>query len=187
MYPHAHAFAFHSEQSDGLGFDFTRRQPRCGALSRQRCLRRFGFTLVEVMIVVAIIGTLASIAIPSFAHAVYRSQITRAILDLKTIENDIAGFEMESGRVPNDLAEIGRSGLRDPWGNPYEYTSFAALGNGWKGAARKDHSLVPLNSTYDLCSMGRDGESAPPLTAKASRDDIVRANDGGFLGLGSEY
>ena len=52
---------------------------------------------------------------------------------------------------------------------------------------RKDKKLVPLNSDYDLYSMGPDGESKPPLTAKASKDDIVRANDGEFVGLAERY
>jgi len=56
-----------------------------------------------------------------------------------------------------------------------------------KGKVRKDHNLVPLNSDYDLYSMGKDGKSVSPLTAKASRDDIVRANNGAFVGLASEY
>jgi len=46
---------------------------------------------------------------------------------------------------------------------------------------------VPINTDFDLYSMGPDGRSAPPLTAKHSRDDIVRANDGAFIGLASDY
>ena len=52
---------------------------------------------------------------------------------------------------------------------------------------RKDRFLVPINSCYDLYSMGKDGQSVPPLTAKASWDDIVRANDGAFVGLAWQY
>ena len=35
--------------------------------------------------------------------------------------------------------------------------------------------------------MGKDGQSAPPLTAAKSRDDVIIANDGGFIGLASDY
>ena len=52
---------------------------------------------------------------------------------------------------------------------------------------RKDKNLVPVNTDYDLYSMGEDGRSVGPFTAKASRDDIVRANDGGFVGLAADY
>ena len=52
---------------------------------------------------------------------------------------------------------------------------------------RKDHNLVPLNTDFDLYSMGPDGESASPLTAKASRDDIIRANNGSYIGTATNY
>lgn len=139
------------------------------------------------MIVVAIIGTLAAIAIPSYQQVILRAQIARAIGDIRAIQIDIDAFEFEHHRPPVDLAEVGRNTRPDPWGRPYQYLSFAAAGKGWKGQARKDHSLVPLNSSYDLYSLGRDGKSSAPLTAKASQDDIVRANDGGYIGLGSNF
>ncbi len=139
------------------------------------------------MLVVAIIGTLAGIAIPSVLAAAYRAQVARAIGDIKSIETEIDAYEIEHGRLPLSLNELGRADLTDPWGNPYQYLSFASAGRNWKGKARKDHALVPLNSTYDLYSIGRDGKSASPLTARASQDDIVRANDGGFVGLGSSF
>jgi general secretion pathway protein G len=55
------------------------------------------------------------------------------------------------------------------------------------GQARKDRFLVPLNSTFDLYSMGKDGESQPPVSARVSHDDIIRANDGGFVGLAARF
>ncbi len=53
--------------------------------------------------------------------------------------------------------------------------------------ARRDRFLVPINTYYDLYSVGKDGASVAPLTAGPSKDDIVRANDGGFIGLGRLY
>ncbi|MCP5251868.1 MAG: hypothetical protein H6939_09135 [Burkholderiales bacterium] len=46
---------------------------------------------------------------------------------------------------------------------------------------------MPINSDYDLYSMGKDGASVSPLTAKASRDDIIRANNGRFIGRAADY
>jgi general secretion pathway protein G len=46
---------------------------------------------------------------------------------------------------------------------------------------------VPVNSDFDLYSMGPDGQSKPPFTAAASRDDIVRASNGGFIGPVSDF
>ena len=75
--------------------------------------------------------------------------------------------------------------MLDPWGNPYQYLNVTTTKN--KGNVRKDRNLVPINSDYDLYSMGKDGTSQPPLTAKASRDDIIRANSGKFVGLAADY
>lgn len=52
---------------------------------------------------------------------------------------------------------------------------------------RKDRFLVPINSDYDLYSMGKDGESVAPLTAAKSRDDIVRAANGTYVGLAENF
>lgn len=56
-----------------------------------------------------------------------------------------------------------------------------------QGHLRKDHALVPVNTDFDLYSKGKDGKSQSPFTAKASKDDIVRANNGGFFGLVANY
>jgi general secretion pathway protein G len=76
---------------------------------------------------------------------------------------------------------VGYGDRRDPWGNLYQYLNIETQKG--VGKARKDQFLVPLNSDYDLYSMGRDGKSQSPLKAKASRDDILRANNGGYVGL----
>lgn len=145
---------------------------------------RLGFTLIELLVVMAIIGTLAGIAIPLFASYMEKAKITRAIADIRTIEKEILASSIEDGSFPNDLDEIGYGSLRDPWGNPYQYTPVEGTP---KGKLRKDHFMVPVNTDFDLFSMGPDGGSAAPFTAKASRDDIVRANDGQFVGSVSQY
>lgn len=53
--------------------------------------------------------------------------------------------------------------------------------------ARKDRNLIPLNSDFDLFSKGKDGQSLPPITAPVSQDDVLRANNGGFVNLASKY
>ena len=55
------------------------------------------------------------------------------------------------------------------------------------GMVRKDKNLVPINSDFDLYSMGPDGESVSPLTANSSRDDIVRGRNGDYIGNAAEY
>jgi general secretion pathway protein G len=56
-----------------------------------------------------------------------------------------------------------------------------------RSALRKDRNLVPINTDFDLYSMGPDGASAAPLTAAASQDDVVRANNGSFIGQAKDY
>lgn len=179
-----------------------------------------GFTLVELMFVVAIIATLASIAVPSYMRFVDKARSVRATAEIRSLANVIDAHEVGDGTLPDALADIGEDGVLDPWGRPYVYLKIAgnvpradaappprprfALAAGpprlilaaaggppsspnVMGQVRKDRFLVPLNSDYDLYSAGKDGESRPPLSASMSQDDIVRANDGAYIGLASQY
>jgi general secretion pathway protein G len=156
----------------------------CGTAVRPGRRQSPGFTLIEVVLVMSIFGMLLALAAPSYTRMIDNARIARAIGDIRTIEKDIASYEADKGEPPPTLASIGRAGLMDPWDRPYEYLRFA--GGGF-GDARKDRFLVPLNSTYDLYSRGKDGDTKAPLNAGASLDDIVRANDGGFVGLAVNY
>jgi general secretion pathway protein G len=145
-----------------------------------------GFTLIEVMIVIAIIGILASIGIPNFIKYREKARVAAAITEIQFIQKAIAEFSVENGMLPANLAEVEMNELKDPWGRPYQYYRMTGT-NKDTGNARKDQSLVPINSDYDLYSMGKDGMSPSPLTSAESQDDVIRANNGGFIGLGSNY
>ncbi len=157
-------------------------------LKQNRKLQTSGFTLIEVMIVVAIIATLAGIATPSFINHIDKTIRFRCIAEIKIIEKEIFSFYLTDDRFPDDLDEIGLGTMKDPWGNPYKYLSAESVKKkGKKEKMRKDHFLVPVNTDFDLYSKGPDGKSVAPFTAKASRDDIVRANNGGYIGPVSGY
>ena len=143
-----------------------------------------GFTLIELMIVIAIMGTLASIAFPAYSNHIERAKKTRCIKELQMIERELIDFLLETDTYPNSLERIGLESMLDPWGNPYEYLTIAEAKT---GQLRKDHFLVPVNTDFDLYSKGPDGLSKAPFTAKQSRDDIVRANNGQFFGSVSAY
>jgi len=128
-----------------------------------------------------IIGVLASIAIPQYQRALDLARVAKAVGDIEAIGSELSSLDS----LPTSLAAVNRVGYTDPWDRPYVYVKLE--GSKGNGQARKDHFLVPLNSDFDLYSVGKDGASSPPLTAKASADDIVRANNGGYFGLGAQY
>jgi general secretion pathway protein G len=135
--------------------------------------------------VCALIGTLSAIAATTGVAALKRARITRAIGDLRTLDTDIRAYEVEHHQMPATLADVRMVVPNDPWGRPYVYTDLSQKGS--KGKARKDHKLNPINADFDLYSVGEDGKSATPLPAPASQDDVIRAREGAFLGLASEF
>ena len=86
--------------------------------------------------------------------------------------------------LPNSLADIGYGDLLDPWGNPYQFANHANISPGQR---RKYKSTVPLNTDYDLYSMGPNGVTKAPITSANGYDDIIRAGDGEYIGPASEY
>ncbi len=141
-----------------------------------------GFTLVELLFVLAVTSTLAAIAIPAYTGYLEKVRIVRAEVEIRDMDKYISTLES----LPVTLTDLKFASQFDPWGNPYQFFNFSTT-NSWLGKARKDMFLVPLNSEYDLYSMGKDGESKPPLVALQSQDDVVRANDGEYIGLASKY
>jgi general secretion pathway protein G len=142
--------------------------------------RRPAFSLIELLIVIMVLGILASIALQSFGEAAERARVARASAEIRGIERVIVAHQIVHGPLPRTLGEAGIGNMVDPWGNAYVY--LVLDGPASTGAARKDRFLVPLNSDYDLYSKGRDGLSMAPLTARTSRDDVIRAADGAYVG-----
>lgn len=139
------------------------------------------------MVTLVIASLLVTLAIPSYAAFSQRARVARAIGDIGSLGLAIEQFRLNhDDRIPMSLAELGPNVPLDPWGSPYEFLNIAAAGPG-NGSFRKDGQLNPLNSDFDLYSRGKDGDSMGPLSAEASRDDIVRANNGAFIGLGEDY
>ncbi|KIH75886.1 general secretion pathway protein GspG [Geoalkalibacter ferrihydriticus DSM 17813] len=120
-----------------------------------------GFTLIEIMVVVIILGILAGIVVPRLLDEPDEARRTKAQVQIRSFEEALAMFKLhngffpsteqglqalvrkpETGRIPNNYREGGyiRQIPLDPWGNPYVYLSPGVHGE------------------YDLISYGADGE-----------------------------
>ncbi len=117
-----------------------------------------GFTLIEVMIVVVILGVLATMVMPKILDKPEQARRTKAKVDIRSIQSALAMFKTDTGRFPATaeglqslVANPGARGYSengylervpaDPWGNKFIYLS--------PGVHNKD---------YDLVSYGKDGE-----------------------------
>ncbi|PLX78213.1 MAG: type II secretion system protein GspG [Desulfuromonas sp.] len=121
-----------------------------------------GFTLIEIMVVVVILGVLAAIVIPKFLDRPDQAKVTKAKVDMKSLEEALGMFKLdngfypsteqslealvnkpETGRIPSKYADGGylKKVPLDPWSNQYVYLS--------PGLHSKD---------FDLISYGSDGE-----------------------------
>jgi general secretion pathway protein G len=166
--------------------------PNAHASARQsatRPARGDGFTLLELMAVLAIVALLAAIAIPSYTAIIERQKIGQAGADLQYISMLVERYRTTHFGVPESLSDLGPNAdlPRDPWGRNYQYLNFKSTAPGVKAMIRKDHNLHPLNTEFDLYSFGKDGQSKAPLTAKVSHDDVIWARDGGFVGLAEDF
>jgi general secretion pathway protein G len=146
-----------------------------------------GFTLLELMMVAVVSGVLVAIAVPSYRKIIEHQKVVACTVDLAKIAQELEKYRTVNFSFPDSLNQLTGIPTEDPWGHPYQYLNFNSGVPGVKGKIRKDHNLHPLNSEFDLYSMGADGRSVAPITGAASRDDVIWAGDGSFIGLASDY
>lgn len=135
-----------------------------------------GMTLIELLAVLSIISSLASIAVPKYHEVTESARVARAIGDLQALQTTLETRDT----LPDLLSGSGQN-LIDPWGNPYVYVKFP------NGSPRLDQFGIPVNTTFDLYSAGPDKVSGLSLNSGPALDDIVRANDGGFISQAFRY
>jgi general secretion pathway protein G len=106
-----------------------------------------GFTLLEIMVVVVIIGLLAAIVVPNFVGNIDKAAVSRAKQDLRGIETALNLYRLDNFRYPSTA-----DGLQALVTNPGE----AAAPN-WKAQLRK-LPIDPWNHPYQYAYPGQHGE-----------------------------
>jgi general secretion pathway protein G len=140
-------------------------------------------TRLELVALIAVVLALASIGVPAFEGYLQRARVARAVSEIGTMGLALHRWQQDHDALPATLAEAGIAGT-DPWGRPYVYVRAAGAAAGQR---RRDGKRATLNTDFDLYSRGADGETSMPLTEPASRDDVVRARDGAYIGLAVNY
>ncbi len=146
-----------------------------------------GVTFIELMLVVCIIAIVSGIAVPAYTGYKEKTDAAQAMADMTGVGLLIEKFYAENNRYPNSLGDIGRGGLKDPWGREYKYLNNTfIMANDKKHkctGCRKNGPVHPINTDYDLFSVGKDGKSNDTIQAEPSQDDIIRAFNGSYLGI----
>lgn len=138
------------------------------------------------MLVILIVTILSAIAVPVYNRFINKARSVQAVSEINALEKEImmSLYGDSNQRLPATLAQLTGANVIDPWGRPYQYVPVSAAPATLR---RQDRFAVVVNTDYDLYSLGEDGESAASLTAAVSQDDVIRAGNGGYIGLVSEY
>lgn len=123
------------------------------------------FTLVELLLVLVILGTLAAIVVPKFAGRTEQARITAAQTQINSFETALNSFEVDNGYYPR-----GKNGLQDLIVRPKDAQD-------WRGPYLKDIPLDPWKNPYIYESPGKHSEdydisSVGPDLRAGTEDDI---------------
>jgi general secretion pathway protein G len=152
-----------------------------GHWQKNKLFNRCGFSMVELVTVLSIIVILATMAIPTINRYIYTTKIAACATDIRTIDKAITAYSIDKNALPPDgpagLGALGMSDMVDPWRRPFEFKLNTPA------TELKDIANNPLNTDYDLYSLGQDGISVSAAGGDGNEDDIARTNNGTFVGV----
>lgn len=134
--------------------------------------KRTGFTLVELLITVAIIGILTAIAVPNLTQAVQRARQRRTMSDMRAVANAVSSYGVDYVFVPQVADGVAADLL--PYISP-TYLKRKPVEDGWSNPLHYQGSGLD----YTIWSYARDGQQQSPLLMKPTTNfdsDIVLVN-----------
>lgn len=122
-----------------------------------------GFTMIEVLVVVTMIGILATIFVPKITNQLDKPKKTRAIIEIKTMKNALDIYYADKNSYPTkqeDIAELMRENgvlggkfatakALDPWGNPYYLSIESEKYTVWSEGPKKDELADNIFTKHD--------------------------------------
>ncbi|MEJ2632674.1 MAG: prepilin-type N-terminal cleavage/methylation domain-containing protein [Acidihalobacter sp.] len=146
-----------------------------------------GFTLIELVIALVVAAALAAIAVPAYQQHREHLKVNQAKMTISMLAADLTRYYRTHNTYPATLAGLGIFIPLDPWGNVYNYVPIDVRNPPKVGKILKDKSMHPVNSDFDLYSMGEDGKTTTQLASYNSQDDVIRAGNGSYIGPASGY
>jgi general secretion pathway protein G len=116
--------------------------------------RQRGFTLLEIVIVFVLIGTLLAFVVPKIYSQMGQAKSREAAIRIQGLVGDIELYKLEVGKYPENLQALARqpSGT-DKWNGPYAKDT--DLKDAWGNDYR--YTVPGASKPYDLVSLGADG------------------------------
>ncbi len=134
-----------------------------------------GFTLLELLIVVAILGALAAIVVPNLVHALHNARQKRTMTSMRGLSQGIEAYELDWGFFPDH----GSGPVSDLAGDLSMYVRPFDPNDGWHRVFWYDSG----GDAYTLTSFGSDGvpDSSHPLGATSTFDADILFASGVFV------
>ncbi|GAB6182061.1 hypothetical protein JCM14036_33800 [Desulfotomaculum defluvii] len=141
-----------------------------------------GFTMIEILVVIAMIGILATIFVPKITDQLDKPKKSRAMIEIKTMKNALDMYFAENNIYPTTAEAVtevmnesgvlgGKFGKKsDPWGNPYCLNIKKDSYSIWSGGAidKTDDNIYTKHDDTEIYVDGKD-EAMPELTISSNK------------------